>query len=133
MTSILLVDDEPLLRRAFRTLLEASGYEVGEAGSAREALERAAADPPALILLDLGLPDRPGLEVARELTRLPATSAVPVIAMTGRSGADVAHECAVAGCVGHLVKPVEPRELLRRIAAFLGSPPSTSAPAENRA
>jgi two-component system KDP operon response regulator KdpE len=58
--TILLVEDEALLRRAFRTLLEASGYRVIEAGTAAEAIERAA-DAPDLVLLDLGLPDRNGL------------------------------------------------------------------------
>ena len=131
MATILLVDDEPLLRRAFRALLEASGYVVSEAGSAREAIERAHADRPSLILLDLGLPDRPGLEVARELSASATLRRVPVIAMTGRSGQDVSLECSLAGCAGHLVKPIEPRELVRRIPAWLGQPP-TAAPAENR-
>jgi two-component system KDP operon response regulator KdpE len=129
---ILLVDDEPLLRRAFRALLEASGYAVTEAGSAAEALESVSVDRPSLILLDLGLPDRSGLDVARDLARRPESSGIPVIAMTGRSGADVVRECADAGCAGHLVKPVEPRELVRRIPAWLGQPP-TAAPAESRA
>jgi two-component system KDP operon response regulator KdpE len=130
MPTILLVDDEPLLRRAFRTLLEASGYDVSEAGSAREAIERVRTDRPSLILLDLGLPDRPGLEVVRELAAAPGTHA-PVIAMTGRSGPDISHECLEAGCSGHLVKPIEPRELVRRIPAWLGQPPK-AARAENR-
>jgi DNA-binding response OmpR family regulator len=131
MMKILLVDDEPLLRRAFRTLLEASGFDVCEAGSANEALERVREEHPALVVLDLGLPDRPGLDVARELTSS-QDSMVPILAMTGMSGSDVARDCAAAGCSGYLVKPVEPRELVRRITAWLGQPPTT-APAENRA
>lgn len=130
MPKILLVDDEPLLRRAFRALLEASGYDVTEAGSAREAIERARAEQPSLVLLDLGLPDRPGLDIARELAQC-SDGHVPVIAMTGRSGPDIVVECLEAGCSGHLVKPIEPRELVRRIPAWLGQPP-TAASAENR-
>jgi two-component system KDP operon response regulator KdpE len=131
MGKILLVDDEPLLRRAFRTLLEATGHDVCEAGSADEAIACARSEQPSLIVLDLGLPDRPGLDVARELTRS-QHSTIPILAMTGMSGGDVAADCAAAGCAGYLVKPVEPRELVRRIGALLGQPPTT-APAENRA
>jgi len=129
---ILLVDDEPLLRRAFRALLEASGYMVSEAGTAREAIEAAVGETPSLILLDLGLPDRPGLEVARELNRGPHTRAIPIVALTGRSGPDIARLCREAGCSGHLVKPVEPKALLRNIPEWLAAGP-TDAPAENRA
>jgi CheY-like chemotaxis protein len=128
---ILLVDDEPLLRRAFRALLEASGYAVIEAGNADEAIERAVAERPSLILLDLGLPDRSGLDVARELADHPVTRGVPVIAITGRSGSDIDQACSLAGCAGQLTKPVAPTELVRRIPAWLGQPP-TAARAENR-
>lgn len=127
---ILLVDDEPLLRRAFRALLEAAGYAVSEAGSAREALEAAVSDTPSLILLDLGLPDRPGLDVARELGNRDETRNVPVVAFTGRAGPDVARECREAGCAGHLVKPVEPKTLVSSIPAWLAG--ATGAPAGNR-
>src|SRR5690625_3001831 len=72
-TQILLVEDDPLLRGAFRLLLEDAGYIVREAGSASEAISAAQGDPPALILLDIGLPDRPGLDVARTLRTKPET------------------------------------------------------------
>jgi len=126
--TILLVEDEPLLRRAFRALLEACGYRVREAGTAAEALEQAAAAQPDLILLDLGLPDRDGLEVVAELRSRPGTRDVPVVAMTGRSGPETAHACARAGCADHLLKPIAPRDLVRRIPAWLERP-ATGAPA----
>lgn len=121
---ILLVDDEPLLRRAFRTLLEASGYAVAEAGSAGEAIDKATTERPALILLDLGLPDRSGLDVARELADDPRTHGIPVVAMTGRSGPGIAEQCTAAGCLGCLEKPVRPRELIQRIPAWLAESPT---------
>jgi len=121
---ILLVDDEPLLRRAFRTLLEASGYAVAEAGTGGEAIAKATTDRPALILLDLGLPDRSGLDVARELAGDPRTHGIPVVAMTGQSGPGIGEQCTAAGCLGHLEKPVPPSELVRRIPAWLGEPPT---------
>ncbi len=119
-TRILLVEDDAPLREAFRLLLEDFGYEVREAGTAAEALRSAATERPALVLLDLGLPDRPGLEVARELKRTPETRETPVFALTGRVGAEERRACLDAGCAGYLAKPVELRTLLRRISEVLG-------------
>ncbi len=119
-TKILLVEDDESLRQAFRLLLEEFGYQVREAGTAAEALDAFADDRPALVLLDLGLPDRPGLDVARELKAAPDTRATPVVALTGRVGADERRACLEAGCSAYLPKPVEARTLLRRINEVLG-------------
>ncbi len=116
---ILLVEDDELLREAFRMLLEDVGYEVHEAGTAADALRAVAAEQPALVLLDLGLPDRPGLDVARELKRSPATESTHVFALTGRVGPDERRACLEAGCSVYLSKPVEPKQLLRRITEAL--------------
>ena len=118
--TILLVEDDAVLREAFRLFLEDVGYRVVEAGTAAEALPAVAETPPALVLLDLGLPDRPGLDIAREMKRKPATRATPVFALTGRVGADERRACLEAGCALYLAKPVEPRQLLRRITEALG-------------
>lgn len=117
--TILLVEDDPLLRHAFRLLLEDAGYEVHEAGTAAQALDEAAARKPALVLLDLGLPDRPGLEVARHITSQPETAGVRVVALTGRVGANERDACFEAGCTHFFTKPIEPRELLRRLPELL--------------
>ena len=117
--AILLVEDDPLLRHAFRLLLEDAGYLVHEAGTAAEAMDEAAARKPALVLLDLGLPDRPGLEVARHITSQPETAGVRVVALTGRVGAHERDACFEAGCTHFFTKPIEPRELLRRLPELL--------------
>ena len=117
--AILLVEDDPLLRHAFRLLLEDAGYEVHEAGTAAQALDEAYARKPALILLDLGLPDRPGLEVARHITSQPETAGIRVVALTGRVGARERDACFEAGCTHFFTKPIEPRELLRRLPELL--------------
>ncbi len=116
---ILLVEDDSLLREAFRMLLQEAGYDVREAASAAEALAAVENALPDLVLLDLGLPDRPGLEVARELTTREATRDIPVVALTGRSGAEERRRCIEAGCTDFLPKPVEPFELLRRVPDLL--------------
>jgi CheY-like chemotaxis protein len=117
--TILLVEDDPFLRDAFRLLLEDAGYRVNEAGTAREAVDSIAADLPSLVLLDLGLPDRPGLEVVRELRTQEKTRDLIVVALTGRVGPAEQQECLDAGCTWYLSKPIEPRELLRRLPAML--------------
>jgi two-component system KDP operon response regulator KdpE len=120
--SILLVEDDPLLRRAFRLLLEDAGYDVREAGTAQQALSAVESRLPELVLLDLGLPDRPGLEVARELMRRPSTSRIKVVALTGRVGARERQACFDAGCSHYFSKPIEPRELLRQLPSLLDRP-----------
>jgi DNA-binding response OmpR family regulator len=119
--SILLVEDDPLLRHAFRLLLEDAGYRVHEAGTAAEAIDQALSEKPALVLLDLGLPDRPGLEVARELTSGEQTSGIRVVALTGRVGPQERLACLEAGCSHFFTKPIEPRELLRRLPELIGA------------
>ncbi|MBX6363653.1 MAG: response regulator [Gemmatimonadetes bacterium] len=120
LRTILLVEDDSLLRDAFRLLLEDVGYRVREAGTAAEALTAAAEVTPSLVLLDLGLPDAPGLDVARGLRAAPATRETPIVALTGRVGAEEKRLCLEAGCNYYLAKPVEPRQLLRRISEVLG-------------
>ena len=117
--TILLVEDDPLLRHAFRLLLEDAGYRVHEAGTAAQAIEQATAVKPRLVLLDLGLPDRHGLEVARELTSQPQHAGIRVVALTGRAGARERDACLAAGCTHFFTKPIEPRQLLKRLPELL--------------
>lgn len=117
--TILLVEDDSLLRHAFRLLLEDAGYRIHEAGTAHEAIEKARESIPDLILLDLGLPDAPGLDVVRTLRLHEPTQDTPVIALTGRVGLEEKRECMEAGCTSYLTKPIEPKELLRRLSEFL--------------
>lgn len=118
--TILLVEDDHLLRDAFRMLLEDAGYQVIGAGTASKALELAAQRLPALIVLDLGLPDRPGLDVVRTLKADETLKAIPVVALTGRVGPEEERACLAAGCDRYLAKPVSPSELLRELPALIG-------------
>lgn len=116
---ILLVEDDSLLRHAFRLLLEDAGYMIREAGTASEAIAEAQSHAPDLVLLDLGLPDAPGLDVARTLRQHHATRDTPIIALTGRVGAEEKAECLQAGCTSYLAKPIEPKVLVKRLAEYL--------------
>ena len=116
---ILLVEDDGLLRHAFKLLLEDSDYVVTEAGTAAEAIESATTTAPDLVLLDLGLPDAHGLDVARTLRKHEGLELIPIIALTGRVGADEKAACIEAGCTSYMTKPIEAKVLLRRLGEFL--------------
>lgn len=117
--TILIVEDDDLLRDAFKILLEDAGYQVLEAATARQALELVQERLPALVILDMGLPDGPGLDVVRSMRRDPDLRETPVIALTGRVGEDERRACLDAGCNRYLAKPVAPSILLSELPELL--------------
>jgi two-component system KDP operon response regulator KdpE len=114
MTRVLVVDDEPQLVRALTINLRARHYEVRGAASGTEALAAAAAQPPDLVILDLGLPDISGVEVLR---RLRTASQVPVIVLSARVGSDDKVEALDLGADDYVTKPFGMDELLARVRA----------------
>jgi two-component system, cell cycle response regulator DivK len=118
---ILLVEDNETIRRAVGILLEESGYRVTHANSGSAALENAEADPPDLVLMDLGLPDVNGLEVTRRLKANPTTRQAVVVALTGRALDSDAAACRAAGCAAYLAKPVDTHKLLKIIPELLAT------------
>lgn len=118
MTSakILIVDDEPQIRRVLLTTLTSQGYTVAEARTGDEALEQIRADRPDLILLDVNMPGRSGLETCREIR---ATSDIPIIMLTAR-GSEIDRVVGLEmGADDYLTKPFSTHELLARIRALL--------------
>jgi CheY-like chemotaxis protein len=118
---VLLVEDNETIRRAFALLLEESGYSVRQASTGQEALAEARANPPDLVLMDLGLPDLNGLDVTRKLKADPLTASSLVIAITGRALETDQAACLEAGCVGYLAKPIDTNLLLRKLPEYLAS------------
>ena len=116
MTTILVVDDEPQIRRALRTSLEAHGYAVQTAGTGEEAVVAAAEDSPDLVFLDLGLPDLDGTEVIR---RVRAFSDVPVIVLSVRDQQADKVSALDAGADDYVAKPFGMQEVLARLRAQL--------------
>src|SRR5262244_564092 len=113
---ILVIDDEPPIRRFLRAALLAHGYQVLEATTAQEGLTQATMHQPALILLDLGLPDLDGLEVTRRLREW-ATMPIIVLSARGRESDKIA--ALDAGADDYLTKPFGMGELLARIRVAL--------------
>lgn len=112
---VLFVDDDAAALEGFTAYLTRSGFEVAPARSGVEALEAATTWSPNVIVLDLGLPDIDGWEVARRLKASPETIEIPIIALTA---SDLPHErvsAMRAGCDRHLAKPCVPADLLDAI------------------
>jgi two-component system KDP operon response regulator KdpE len=113
---ILVVDDEPQIRKFLRLGLEGHGYGVLEAASAAAALRVAVAEQPELVVLDLGLPDREGFEV---LSALREWSRVPVLVLSVRNREGEKVRAFDLGADDYVVKPFGMPELLARIKAAL--------------
>lgn len=111
---VLVVDDEPHIRRVLRGYLEADGFAVDEAGTAAQARELVGAAD--LVLLDIGLPDGNGLDLLRDLR---AVSPVYVILVTARAEEVDRLIGLEAGADDYVVKPFSPREVTARVRAVL--------------
>jgi DNA-binding response OmpR family regulator len=114
---IVVIEDEHPIRRGIADALRASGYEVAEAADGVAGLHEATRPGIDLVLLDLLLPRRDGLEVLRELRR--SRSAVPVIILTARGSEDDRVRGLTMGADDYVVKPFSARELLARVEAVL--------------
>lgn len=113
---ILIVDDEAQIRKFLRIALEASGFEVVEAGGGAEGIARCATATPTLVILDLGLPDMDGKEVVR---RIREWSEVPILVLSVRQSETEKVASLDAGANDYVVKPFGIAELLARVRALL--------------
>lgn len=113
---ILVVDDEPAIRRLLRNTLERAGYEVVEARNGREAIALAASELPGAILLDLGLPDRDGLGLIPLLRREGETT---VLVVSAREATDEKVAALDLGADDFVTKPFDTEELLARLRVAL--------------
>ncbi len=116
MTLVLVVDDEPLIRRTLSINLRARDYEVEAVGDGRTALEVVAERSPDVVVLDLGLPDIDGVDVLR---RVRQTSRVPVVVLSARHDSDDKVEALDAGADDYVTKPFGMDEFLARVRAAI--------------
>jgi two-component system chemotaxis response regulator CheY len=112
---ILVVDDDQLMHMLFEHHLEGAGYRMLSAMSGQQGLEMADREQPALIVMDVMMPDVDGLAVLRELKRLDTTKAIPVIIITSNRHALMQKESESAGAAIFLTKPFSPSQLLNEI------------------
>ena len=112
MARILIIDDDPPLRRALRTSFAARGHDVVEAATGEAGVVEVADHGPDLVVLDLGLPDIDGAEV---LERIRGFSEVPIIVLTAADAQAQKVRALDAGADDYVTKPFDPAELLARI------------------
>ena len=116
---ILVVDDEPDALDLIQYNLKAAGYDVVTADDGEEALKKARTTQPALVILDVMLPEVDGLEVCKALRREPATATVPIIMLTAKA-AEIDRVLGLElGADDYVTKPFSPRELVLRVKALL--------------
>ena len=113
---LLVVDDEPQIRRFLRTSLAAHGYDVIEADCAAAALRMATTARPEVVILDLGLPDQDGVDVIR---RIREWSAMPIIVLSARGSEEAKVSALDLGADDYVTKPFGMNELLARLRAAL--------------
>ncbi len=119
MKTILLVDDEPKIIQLARDYLEHAGFNVLSANDGKSALAVWRSAKPALIVLDLGLPNMDGLDVTRTLRREPGSQNTPIIMLTARSDESDKLVGLELGADDYMVKPFSPKELVARVRAVL--------------
>ena len=115
---ILIVDDSPTERYFLTDILVKKGYSVSTAENGEEALQKIKADKPQLILMDIVMPGQNGFQVTRAITRDPETQDVPIIICTSKGQETDRIWGLRQGARDYIVKPVDPVELLSKIAAL---------------
>ena len=116
MHQILVIEDDPAIRRVLRALLETAGFRLIEVATAARAAIEARSHKPDLLLVDLGLPDGDGLAVIREVR---AWSPVPIIVLSARTAEEQKIAALDAGADDYVAKPFSAPELLARVRAAL--------------
>ena len=126
---VLVIDDEAQIRKFLDIGLRAEGYEVVLAANAEEGLAKAATRSPDLVILDIGLPDREGHEVLKELRQW---SQVPVLMLSVRDAESEKVRALDAGANDYVTKPFGIQELMARLRALLRNRPGEPEPAAQR-
>ena len=119
MANILIIDDSPTDVRVFTTLLERAGHQVAAVSSAEEGIERARADLPNLVIMDVIMPGMNGFQDTRTLTRDPITAGVPIVMITTKSMETDRVWGLRQGARAFITKPVNEKELLSCINDLL--------------
>jgi len=125
--TILLVEDEPEIRDLLTFALGRAGFQVWEAASAEDAVQRLDGALPSLLILDWMLPGMSGIDFARRLRRDPHTAEIPIIMLTARGEETDKLKSFDSGVDDYVTKPFSPRELIARVKALLrrsGTPES---------
>jgi len=113
---VLIIEDEPQIRRLLQLTLESNGFRVHQAPTGADGLARSATDRPEAVVLDLGLPDMEGIEVLKAIR---SRSTVPVLILSVRNSEQDVISCLNAGADDYLMKPFRQGELVARVKAAI--------------
>jgi two-component system cell cycle response regulator DivK len=120
MPKILLVEDNEMNRDMLSRRLKRRGYDVAIAADGITGVQMAHSEVPAVILMDMSLPDLDGWEATRRIKANPATARIPVVALTAHAMSDDREKALAAGCDDFDTKPVDLERLLGKIETLLG-------------
>ena len=120
MPKILLVEDNEMNRDMLSRRLERRGFEVIVAIDGQQGVDRAIADRPDLILMDMSLPVLDGWQATRQIKTAGATRAIPIIGLSAHAMTGDREKAVAAGCDDYDVKPVDLDRLLQKIEALIG-------------
>lgn len=120
LKKILIVDDEPHMLRITELSLKKGGYDILTARNGREAIELAARELPALIVMDVTMPEMDGLTALKQLKATPATAGIPVIMLTSRGQTVAREEAEISGAALYLTKPFSPSALAAEARRIIG-------------
>lgn len=123
---VLVAEDEPLIMSLVLATLAPLGVHVAAAATGRAALESVRADPPDLMLLDVGLPEIDGYTVCRDVKADPRTAGVRVVLLTARARPGDREDGVAAGADAFVTKPFSPGRLRKDVAAWLAGPGTAS-------
>ncbi|WP_170610924.1 response regulator [Ruegeria arenilitoris] len=116
---ILVVEDQADNRRILRDLLGNYGFEVLEAENGAQGVDRAIAEKPDLILMDIQMPELDGYDATRQIKKHPIGTNIPIIAVTSFALSGDETKAREAGCDDYIAKPYSPRALLAKVIAFV--------------
>ena len=119
--AILYVEDNPENRMLIRRILQAEGFHMIEASSAKQALESVLLERPDLILMDINLPEMDGYTLTARLKAMPELSNVPIIALTANVMRGDRERTLEAGCDGYIQKPIDVDLIPQQINQFLAN------------
>ena len=117
--TILYVEDNQDNRKLVRRVLEADGYTVNEAENAQEALTYLNTKPPALILMDISMPDMDGYALTAKIRAMPEFTKIPIIAMTANVMRGDRERSLEAGCDGYIQKPIDIDILTQQVERYI--------------
>ncbi len=120
MKTIVVADDNAPNRELISAILEGRGYRVIEAGNGRETIDKVAAGPADLLLLDIHMPELDGFGVVRELRRDPRFHKLPIVALTASAMRGDAEQALTAGFDAYLAKPYEISDVLALVNRVIG-------------